>query len=220
MSRPLNNTSVFALLFCVVIFMTLALGCVRGGRNSQQEYKPTPSASEAAEIAKMRQLEALKAKSAEYATLPEKVQLTTDPYIHKKIVLFKTWQGSQGRDQELQNYFGAFIFPGEDVIKELLANSPDEAGTVVLVEDNTKERGCKDVPKGNYRDSETGDVYGGYVEVCELTIVDPQIPAIIFRKKFEGKLDNKEYVRKGSGRILGRVDYAEVYSFLTRLPRR
>ncbi len=102
----------------------------------------------------------------------DKVQLTKEPYINKKIALFKTWQGPHGSEQELQNYFGSFIFPGEDVIKELLANSPDEVGTVVLVEDNTKERGCKEVPKGNYKDPETGDVYGGYVEVCELTIVE------------------------------------------------
>jgi len=53
-----------------------------------------------------------------------------------------------------------------------------------------------------------------------LTIIDRQLPAVIFRKKFEGKLDNKEYIRKGSGRVLGRVDYGEVYSFLTGLPRR
>lgn len=152
--------------------------------------------------------------------LPDKVQLTKDPYINKKIALFKTWQGANGLEYELQNYWGAFIFPGEDVIKPLLAKSPDDVGTVVVVEDNTKERGCKDVPKGDYKDPETGDLYGGYVEVCELTIIDHKIPAVIFRKKFEGKLEDKEYVRKSSGRILGRVDYAEVYNFLTGLPRK
>ncbi|MFN2513725.1 MAG: hypothetical protein ABR568_20180 [Pyrinomonadaceae bacterium] len=129
-------------------------------------------------------------------------------------------QSAEGPDQELQNFYGAFNFPGEDVIKEILAKGPEDVGTVVLVEDNTKEKGCKEVAKGNYRDPETGDLYGSYIEVCELTIIDQQIPAIIFRKKFEGKLDDKEYMRKGSGRILGRVDYAEVYSFLTGLPRR
>jgi hypothetical protein len=219
-SHQLKNVWQFALLFCALICIVSFSGCIKGGSSSQAEYKPTPSAEEAAEIQKMRQLEALKAKSPEYVTLPDKVQLTQEPYINKKIALFKTWQGSRGPDQELQNYFGAFINPGEEVIKELLANSPDEVGTVVMVEDNSKERGCKEVPKGNYRDAETGDVYGGYVEVCELTIVDRQIPAVILRKKFEGKLDDREYIRKGSGKVVGRVDYGEVYSFLTSLPRR
>ena len=217
MSRLPNNTLVLVSLVCAVICVTSVSGCVK--RGSPPEYKPTPSAKEAADIAEMRQLTALKEKSAEYMKLPL-VQLTKEPYINKKIALFKTWQGSSGPDQELQNYFGAFIFTGEDVIKPLLAKSPDDVGTVVLVEDNTKERGCKEVSKGDYKDPETGDLYGGYVEICELTIIDRQIPAIIFRKKFEGKLDDKEYLRKGAGRILGRVDYAEVYSFLTGLPRR
>jgi hypothetical protein len=208
----------FVLLLCAVICVTSFSGCVK--RGTPPEYKPTPSAKEAQEIAEMRQLEALKAKSKEYMSLPAKAQLTTDPYINKKIALFKTWQGSGGLDYELQNYFGAFIFPGEDVIKPLLAKSPEDVGTVVLVEDNTKEKGCKEVSKGDYKDPETGDLYGGYVEVCELTIIDHQIPAVIFRKKFEGKLSDKEYIRKSSGRILGRVDYAEVYRFLMGLSRR
>ena len=202
-------------MVCVTSFS----GCVKRF-TSQGEYKPTPTAQEAADIAAMRKLDALKAKSPEYLTMPTKIQLTTEPYINKKIALFKTWQGSQGPDQELQNYFGAFNFPGEDVIKEVLAKGPEDVGTIVLVEDNTKEKGCKEIPKGNYKDPETGDIYGGYVEVCQLTIIDHQIPAVIFRKKFEGKLDDKEYVRKNAGRILGRVDYAEVYKFLTDLPRK
>ena len=156
MSRLLNNRAVFVPLFCALICTASFSGCVKGGSTSQPEYKPTPSAKEAADIQKMKELTALKAKSPEYVTLPDKVQLTQEPYINKKIALYKTWQGAQGQDQELQNYYGAFIFPGEEVIKELLANSPDEVGTVVLVEDNTKERGCKEVSKGNYKDPETG----------------------------------------------------------------
>ena len=219
MSRLLNNKSVLVPLACAVICAASFSGCVKRS-TSQGEYKRPLSAKEEADIAAMRKLEALKAKSSEYLALPAKVQLTTEPYINKKIALFKTWQGSQGPDQELQNYYASFNLPGEEAINEALAKSPDDVGTIVLVEDNTKEKGCKEIPKGNYKDPETGDIYGGYVEVCELTIIDHQIPAVIFRKKFEGKLDDKEYVRKDAGRILGRVDYAEVYKFLTGLPRK
>jgi hypothetical protein len=189
------------------------------GPQPNANYVRPPTAEQTNDIEKMKLLTAMKDKSDEYAKLPGKVQLTDSPYITKKIAYLTTWKDGSETKNELQNYWAMFSAPGELVMNDILAKSVDEVGTVVLIESNKKENGCNDVPQGNYKDPETGEIVGGYIEVCEMTIIDPQIPAIIFRKKFAGELKKTEYIRKESGRVLGTVDFDEVYSFLAGLPR-
>lgn len=213
-----KNIALLALPFCIMI--AVVLSCAKMGPQPNANYVRPPTAEEASDIQKMKLLSALKDKSDEYAKLPDKVQLTDNPYITKKIAYFTTWKDGSETKHELQNYWAMFSSPGELVMNDILAKSVDDVGTVVLIESNKKENGCKDIRKGNYEDPENGEVVGGFVEVCELTIVDPQIPAVIFRKKFEGQLKKTEYIRKESGRVLGTVNFDEVYSFLAGLPRK
>ena len=51
-------------------------------------------------------------------------------------------------------------------------------------------------------------------------MADRSTNAVIFRKKFEGKLKGKEYAREDDGYVLAKVETKDIYDFLGSLPRR
>jgi hypothetical protein len=216
MSYQISNTNKLTIICLIVIISAVILGCAgRSNSNTNSNTTVNSSVSEA-DRERWRNEDALKAKEKEYTTLPKKVQLTKEPYIKGKMVFYLASPGFM----ELQNTMLATgIGRGEDLLKDVLAASPKEVGTVVLIGNNTKTGGCKEIPKADYKDQETGEIMRSYIESCELTIIDLSIPAVIYRKNFEGKLKDREYARKDTG-IIGRVDYPDVYSFLASLPRR
>lgn len=215
-----SNIGVLLAIVPFLVIIAVVLSCAKLGPQPNANYSPTPTTQEREDLKKFNGQQALKNRTDEYAKLPAKVQLTDSPYITKKVAYLKTWKEGNETKAEMQNFWASFTTPDEVVMNEILANSPEEVGTIVLIEDDKKEHGCKDVPKGTYKDQETGSVVNGYIQVCEMTIIDPQIPAVIFRRKFEGQLRKTEYMRKESGRVLGQVDFAEVYNFLAGLPRK
>ncbi len=215
MSLQVSDANKSLIVCLIVIISAIILGCA-GGRSKSNTASNTSVNN--ADRERWKNQDALNAKEKEYTALPQKIQLTNEPYIKGKIVLYK----ASPSFTELQNPMlssGTFT-KGEEAVKSLIAISPDQVGTVVLVGDNTKTGGCKEISKGYYKDKETEDTISSYIESCELTIIDLSIPAVIHRKTFEGKLKDTMYVRKDKGSILGRVDYDEVYSYISGLPRR
>jgi hypothetical protein len=218
MSQQISNANKLTIVCLVVIISAMILGCAgRSNSNTTSNSTANTSTVSDADRERWRNEDALKAKEKEYTTLPKKVQLTKEPYIKGKMVFYLASPSSM----ELQNpMLATGIGRGEDLLKDLLAASPNEVGTVVLIGNNTKTGGCKEIPKANYKNKETGEIMGSYIESCELTIIDLSIPAVIYRKNFEGSLKETMYARKDSGGIIGRIDYPDVYSFLASLPRR
>jgi hypothetical protein len=98
-------------------------------------------------------------------------------------------------------------------LKDLFAQAPDEVGTIALIPD------CQLLSIGNYQVS-AGYTLPGYIEKCELTLVDPAISAVVYRKQFAGKVEKEVKVDKGQNKIVGSVPRAEIYDFLTSLPHK
>lgn len=210
-----SQTNKLMLIFCIAILGTMILGCSLFKFAQPPKNTPPPSGVTDADRERWENMDAFKAKLKEFTTLPPKVQLTKEPYLKGKIVLYKIWKTGADFQNESILYASS---PYEEKIKDFTAKAPDEVGTVILFEDNTKTEGCKEIRKGSY--TVEGKILPGYVESCELTIIDLTIPAVVYRTKIEGKLDKTEFVEKGSGEVLGRIENSQVYDYLSGLPRR
>jgi hypothetical protein len=103
---------------------------------------------------------------------------------------------------------------GSDRAKELMAESPEQAGTVVLLNYSEEKTGSYKIVNSN------GGI-GEYREVCEVVIIDRSIPAVINRKTFRGPdpLPTR-VVRETQHEILSPVDRVAVQNYVLDLPRR
>jgi hypothetical protein len=205
------------MVFCgFIVFGTMVFGCSMFKFQEQKanaNYTPKLSKEDQAVVDKFRQLDTFKTRQKEFTVLPEKVQLTKEPYLKGKVAVYKTssletvlWHGYLTPDQEAK-------------MKDLLAQTADEVGTVVWLADNSKKDACPEIKKSDYKVEGEARIRGAYVEVCEMTIIDITIPAVVFRKKFEGVLKDTEFVRKDDY-IRARVNDMQFYDFLSSLPRK
>lgn len=126
---------------------------------------PTPKNSDG--------LAALIMKDAEYSQIPATTNLTKQPYIKGKIRILSKDPGEPG-------YRGYDLKISED----RLAKSPDEVGTIVLLD-------FKKTRFGTYQEvmPSNGDKparVNGYFWTCDMTVIDRTIPAVIYKETFKG----------------------------------
>ena len=208
----LGLSSLLTITTSIVFF---SASCENPFKLDKSVTNPTPkpiSDSDKASIEQRKNLEEISKNGADLVKLP-KTQLSPDAYLKGKIVVFKT----SGLEPLLVNTASP-ITPDEIKMKELMATSMDEIGTIVLFPDNTKKGSCKDVEKGTYK-AKDGKLLPSYEEVCEVLIIDRTIPAVVFKKTFQGKLQENEVVDKYSVPT-GRVRDNDVYEWLSGLQRR
>jgi hypothetical protein len=149
---------------------------------------------------------------ADFVKLPAKVQLTKEPYIKGKAAFYVNdiKVGEKDSLWILNNDFAGSSTIDEKV-KDIKAKTPEEVQTVVL-------RNCKQYKKGDYIAG--GRMIPGYNWNCQITIVDRSIPAVIFRKPFQGLLANEVQIRSTDTKIEAYIPYTEIAEFLGKLPRK
>jgi hypothetical protein len=206
-----------------LILLVVCLGCGLFKREKVGSNVNLSSANTASDAERSRKFFELHDKRVEFASIPTKVELTTEPYVKGKVLFLKTRDSQPPTVMNISQVKDPYSpEPGPletDPLLDLMAQSPDDIGTVVLINDDLYEDGCKEVEKKLYK-SEDGKYLNGYAQVCEVTIIDRSIPAVVFKKKFEGVLKPREYTPSNKGYVLAEVDRKEIYGFLAGLPRR
>ena len=148
----------------------------------------------------------LRAADKELTRVPEKTELSAQPYIKGKIAVFER---SQLKSSSVGG--GAYnmtIFYFRE-LGDAYATTPEEAGTVALVN-------CKMTQKGVYKTPD-GKEYPADVEDCELTMIDRAKEAVIFKKMFE-KTPSED--RKVYGNSMApQSAHPDIAQFLKGLPR-
>ena len=201
----LNQTNVkkqLPLMCLVAMWITIALGCSLS-KSFSKSSAVDPEAQK-----KHEKRKALEDKTAQLATIPAKVQLVKEASLKGKLAFYT----QAGGTWYLEN-FSDLYHDQPYQLKDLFAQAPDEVGTIALIPD------CQLLSIGNYQVS-AGYTLPGYIEKCELTLVDPAISAVVYRKQFAGKVEKEVKVDKGQNKIVGSVPRAEIYDFLTSLPHK
>lgn len=151
------------------------------------------------------------------------MQIAKEPYLKGKVLFLKTRKSQPPyvvNPTPVVDKYSPPPPPSEaEQLKDIMATSIDEIGTIVLIEDGLYDDGCKEVDKNLYK-TETGKPVVGSAQVCEVTIIDRSIPAVIFTKKFEGVMKDKTVMREDKGYVLAKVETKDIYDFLATLPRR
>jgi hypothetical protein len=178
------------LLLITIIFIIVVLGC--SDKEGEQKRKETKEA-----------MEKLSAVAGDLAKLPPKEQLTNEPYIKGKVVMVRQNEGGKPYVNNMDNgQFG-----------ETYARTPEEVQTVALVN-------CSKTQKGNYRTNENPPrELPAFSTDCNLTLIDRTIPAVIFKKRFEAKLDEKAGVTAQTKEVNSYAEH-EMSDFLKALPRK
>ncbi len=148
-------------------------------------------------------LRKLNERVAELAKVPGKTQLAAEPYIKGKMVLISRGSGRQYVDPASFNTF-----------ENIYARSPEEVQTVVIQD-------CAESRKGIYRTSENPPrELPAFSTDCDVTIVDRAQDALIFKRRFESKVDESAKVLSTTNSVHATTAYNDITSFLTALPRR
>ncbi len=149
------------------------------------------------------------AQFRELSQIPPREQLTDQPYIKGRALVI-----TRKPDNPYPMVEDPISWGGSDRAKELMAEAPERAGTVVLL-NYSKEKAA------SYKIENSNGGIGGYREVCEVVIVDRSIPAVIHRETFRGPdLPPTRVVRETQHEILSPVDLSAVRSYVMNLPRR
>lgn len=201
MSRNLAVKSLVA----VMIF--LMSGCGSSSQNKQSQ-QPTPSPGETPKTVEVKDLFA--PKETELTKLPAKTQLTNEPYIKGKAVLYyQTIPLKKAAGEKTP-----WVFDQQLSYKKVpVARNPEEVGTVIL-------RICNEISLGSYETQFTEEKIPVYGSKCEVTIIDKTIPAVIHRKTFQTKLNDHKIIGKDAKEIRESPPLIEIYNFLESLPQK
>lgn len=179
-----NSGAVLLALFCT--------GCQLFGGNSAQQ-----------------DLDRLQARLEEFSQIPPREQLTDQPYIKGRLLVVtrKPDMASLSMTQE------PYYWPS-DRAKELLAQTPEQVGTVVVLNYSKEAAGSYKVVEGS------GGV-SAYREVCELILIDRSLPAIIHRKTFRGpEPGSATSISHYQTEVVTPVDLTELRNYIMKLPSR
>ena len=148
-------------------------------------------------------LRKLNERVAELAKVPGKTQLAAEPYIQGRMVLISRGSGRQYVDPASFNAF-----------ENIYARSPEEAQTVIIQD-------CEESRKGTYRTSENPPRELPALSTdCDVTIVDRTQEAVIFKKRFESKVDENAKVLSTTNSVHASNAFHDITAFLTALPRK
>lgn len=221
MLKNLNNANKITAVLSVALLILMVLGCslFRGNFNSSSPNQsstpyptPTPTPDLYAEESKMQN--AFDEKESQFTKMPSKTQLVKEPYIKGKAAFYSEQKeiGDKTGIWLLDNRLTALDTSGfEKSVKDVTAQTPDEVQTIVL-------RKCQQVFKGNY--VVEGRTIPGYIWRCDLTIIDRELEAVVFRKNFQSKLETEVSVLAGDEEIDAGIPYDKIYEFLGGLPRK
>lgn len=145
----------------------------------------------------------LNQRVAELVKIPGKTQLAAEPYIKGKMVLISRGSGRQYVDPASFNTF-----------ETIYARSPEEVQTVVIQD-------CEESRKGTYRTKENPPrELPAFSTDCDVTIVDRTQDAVIFKKRFESKVDDSVSVTGTSNSVRASTAFNDITAFLSALPRK
>ncbi len=177
-------------LLAIAILFAVVLGC--DDKEKQAKRQQDKQAAEK-----------LRAAASQLAVLPDKVQLTDQPYIKGKLAIVRK---DDGRSFYMYD-------PDMSTYGDTYARSPEEVQTVVL-------RVCQRMQKGIYRTKENPPrELPAYGTDCDVTIVDRSIPAVIYKKRFEAKLRDESVATNNTQQIEAHAGY-QIDEFLKSLPRK
>jgi hypothetical protein len=150
----------------------------------------------------------LQARLEEFSQPPPREQLADQPYIRGRALVIKRRQDPPALLIEEPSYWVS----GE--AKELLAQTPEQVGTVVVLHYSKEAAGAYKIVNAN------GGVHA-YREVCELTIIDRSIPAVIHRKTFRGpEPAAAASISEYQTDLTTPVSLSTVQNYILSLPRR
>jgi hypothetical protein len=148
-------------------------------------------------------LKKLNGRVAELAKVPDKTQLASEPYIKGKMVLVSRGSGRQYVDPASFNTF-----------ESVYARSPEEVQTVIIQD-------CVESRKGTYRTDENPPRELPALSTdCDLTIIDRTQEAVIFKKRFESRVDENAKVLGTTNTVHASTAFHDITAFLSALPRK
>ena len=173
-----------------VLLAFFCLGCF-GGSSAQQD------------------LDRLQARLEEFSQVPPREQLTDQPYIKGRVLVVTRKPDVPFLQMTQEPYYYL-----SDRATELLAQTPEQVGTVVVM-NYSKEQA------GSYKLVEGSGSVSAYREVCELTFIDRSIPAVIHRKTFRGpEPGSATSISHYQTEVLTPVDLTEMRNYIMKLPSR
>lgn len=178
--------------------------------SSSTPYKPTEMTEEQKKAEEGR--EGLKAKKAEYTTIPAKEQLAKEPYKNKSLIFFR-----QSKSEWVMNDFGLGADSegvrntneADSKLKYKLAEHPDKVGTIALLPE------CREVSAGTY--TVGSGAIPAYKERCEVILIDPELSAVVYRKIFEGELESIKTLYNAEKSVTAKIDRMKIVDFLEGL---
>ena len=194
------------LLCLLAVLVTTACATRTANTNSRSTYEmpsPTSTVDEVARL-KSENQRRLQENVSDYARLPGSSRLTGQPYINGKAVALS-------KDNENKEYSLDRVLLGEATT--VVAESPEEVGTVVLVTHRRQKFATYTI---------TGaDHIPAYILLADLTIVDRSIPAVIYKKTFRGERPQEVVdVSRFQTEIVGSNPTNKISEFLGKLPHR
>ena len=151
----------------------------------------------------------LHAQLGELSQIPPREQLTDQPYIRGRALVV-----TRRQDNPYPLMEDPVTWGGSDRAKELMAEAPEQVGTVVVL-NYSKEKAA------SYKIENSNGGIAGNREVCEVVIIDRSVPAVIHRETFRGPdLPPTRVVRDTQHEILSPVDLTTVRNYVMNLPRK
>ena len=187
-----TNISAFRFMFPKAAAVLLALVCAGCGDSSVQKER-----------------DRLQASLEEFSKLPAE-QLTDQPYIKGRVLVITRKQDLPflTMDQEPLPY------PDDERAKELLAQTVEQVGTVVVMNYSKEKAGTYKIVEGS------GGVHA-YREIVELIVIDRSIPAVIHRKTFRGHDPlSTTSIRETQGEVVTSVGINDLRTYIMKLPSR
>jgi len=177
-------------LLAIAVLLATILGCNDKERQARRQQDKEAAAK-------------LRAAASDLANLPDKTQLTDEPYIKGKLAIVR-------KDNDRSFYM---YDPDISSYGDTYARTPEEVQTVVL-------RVCQRTQKGVYRTQENPPrELPAFATNCDLTIVDRTIPAVVFKRRFEAKLREESVATANTQQVEAHAGY-EIDEFLKSLPRK
>jgi hypothetical protein len=204
--EKMSRNLVMKSLVAVALFVMSGCG---SSSNNKQSQQPTPSPSATPKSVERQVL--FNSKEAEFTKLPAKVQLTKEPYITGKAVLYfqRVSLEQKAKDEKAHWVYDTDI----NQRKFPFAANLEEVGTIILSK-------CEEISLGNYEKQFTEEKIPAYGWKCEVTIIDKTIPAVIHRKTFQTQLDDHKFTGKDAKEIHESAPNIEINNFLDSLPQK
>ena len=153
-------------------------------------------------------------KAAEFSKLPAKVQLTSQPYIKGKAVYYLQRITLKDKSEKKPTGWIYNEFPPFPLA--IIAKTPEEVETVILEK-------CDEISLGSYARGNLGgkaETIPAFGWKCEIAIVDKTIPAVVYRKTFQNKLEELKLISGSGKEDRAAPPTNEIGEFLKSLPQK